>query len=704
MKQKIKEWLSMQVAKRPRRTILGAIIFFNILFVISSALVISSFSMSGTEKMHFFEAAFCTLTMILDPGCIQYVIADIGAAGVAVSVFCLITVIVGMISFTGAVIGYTTNSISEFIQHSNAGRRKLEISDHVVILNWNTRASEIVNDLLYCKMNQKVVVLVKKGKNEIEKEIAERLSDTIARENSSLRERCKGLPFWEKIAYERKHWFKNNVTVIIREGDVYSARQLKDVCLEKAKTVIILGNEMSSGICQYEKREKIETQAKGNSQTIKTLMQVADITSAEYSNDDQKIIVEITDEWTSEVVEKIIQYKQVEGKCNIVPLHINQVLGQILSQFSLMPELNLAYEELFSNRGATFYSHLTDCEDEDEFIRKYLKEHKHAIPLTIMEQSGKRHAYYVAKSEKHVQKNGYILKSDYEVKLNHDYWMEQKNIVILGHNSHCKEIMEGFRSFRNEWNYKNGEGEILRIVVIDSKENLEKVSYYREYPFVIETVVAEVYDKDIICSKIEEFVEEHEEDTSILILSDDAASNDEIDANALANLVYVQDIIRKKKIENPDFDESSMDVIVEIINPKHHDIISSYSINNVVISNRYISKMITQIGEKEDLYEFYNDILMYDSEESDDYTSKEIYVKKVSRFFEEVPGPCTVEEFIRKLYEASVDPSLPKEKRNPTIPLGYIKPGEKMVLFCGNQSSKKVELTEKDKLIMFSNH
>ena len=264
--------------------------------------------------------------------------------------------------------------------------------------------------------------------------------------------------------------------------------------------------------------------------------------------------------------------------------------------------------------------------------------------------------------------------------------------------------MEGFRSFRNEWNYKNGEGEILRIVVIDSKENLEKVSYYREYPFVIETVVAEVYDKDIICSKIEEFVEEHEEDTSILILSDDAASNDEIDANALANLVYVQDIIRKKKIENPDFDESSMDVIVEIINPKHHDIISSYSINNVVISNRYISKMITQIGEKEDLYEFYNDILMYDSEESDDYTSKEIYVKKVSRFFEEVPGPCTVEEFIRKLYEASVDPSLPKEKRNPTIPLGYIKPGEKMVLFCGNQSSKKVELTEKDKLIMFSNH
>lgn len=703
MKQKWKEWLSMQVAKRPRRTILGGIIFFNIVLVVVSAFVISSFSMSGTDEMHFFEAAFCTLTMILDPGCIQFVVADIGKAGVAISVICLLTVITGMITFTGAVIGYTTNSISEFIQHSDKGTRKLEISDHVVILNWNTRASEMVNDLLYCKTKQKVVVLAKKGKREIEKEIMERLSDTIARENAALKEKCSEMPFFEKISYEKKNWFKNDVTVIVREGDVFSSRQLKDICLEKARTVIILGNEVSSSNCYYEQKEKKEDQSKGNSQTIKTLMQVADITAADYSNDNQKIIVEITDDWTSEVVDKIIKYKQVEGKCNIVPLHINQVLGQILSQFSLMPELNLAYEELFSNRGATFYSCDTECEDEEGFVKDYLKEHLHAIPLTIMEKNGKKHAYYVSKSEKHVQKTSRPVESDYKVKLNYDYWLEQKNIIILGHNSHCKEIMEGFCSFRNEWNYKN-EKEILRVVIIDDEENLKKMNYYRDYPFVINTVVANVYDKDIICSKVEEFVDEHEEDTSILILSDDTASSEETDANALANLVYIQDIIRKRKEENPDFDENKMDVIVEIIDPKHHDIINSYSINNVVISNRYISKMITQIGEKEDLFEFYNDILMYDSEDADSYVSKEIYIKKVRRLFTEVPGPCTAAQFIRKLYEASTDLSLPIEKRNPTIPLGYIKADGKMVLFSGNQIMSKVELTKDDKLIVFSNH
>ena len=100
----------------------------------------------------------------------------------------------------------------------------------------------------------------------------------------------------------------------------------------------------------------------------------------------------------------------------------------------------------------------------------------------------------------------------------------------------------------------------------------------------------------------------------------------------------------------------------------------------------------------------YIDILRYDLEDVKIYDSKEIYVKKVSRFFEEVPGSCTAEQFIRAVYEASTELSLPKEKRNPTIALGYIKPGEDLVLFSGNQSSMKVELTENDKVVVFSNH
>ena len=221
---KIREWINIQLVKNPGQMVLAAIFLFNVVFFVLSAAVISNLSLSGTEKMGFFEAAFCTITMILDAGCIQFVVSDIGTTGVAVVVICLGIVLVGMISFTGAVIGYVTNYISSFIESANAGSRRLKIYDHSVILNWNTRASEIINDLLYCDSKQKVVVLVDSRKNEIEKEINERIADTVAKENAEVAQHCENMGFLSSFFYKRKHSFsKKKVTVIVREGDIFSS-------------------------------------------------------------------------------------------------------------------------------------------------------------------------------------------------------------------------------------------------------------------------------------------------------------------------------------------------------------------------------------------------------------------------------------------------------------------------------------------------
>lgn len=704
MKRSLREWVSMKVAKQPGMVVLLAILLFNIVFFLLSALLVSSFSVTGTGKMGFLQAAFYTITMILDAGCIQFVIDEVGEVGVSVVMICIGIIIIGMITFTGAVVGYMANYISSFVEKANSGTKKLVISDHVVILNWNTRASEIINDLLFCADRQKVVVLTPGRKAEIEKEIEERLTDTIRRENCMLKEQCRAYGFFRGgLMYWHKR-MRQTVVVVVREGDVFSSKQLSDISLEHAKTVIILGNDIHNSDCTYEQQEQNEKLYRGNAHTIKTLMQVADITGAESSDDDQKIIVEITDPWTADLVEKIIKCKQVDGKCNIVPVMINGVLGQILAQFSLMPELNMAYGELFSNQGTTFYALRQSVEEDEIFVSDYLSRHSRAIPLTMMECHGGNHAFYAAASEKEIYVENEVTETDYKVELNQNYWIERKNVIILGHNSKCTEIMRGFEAFCGEWNYKDGSEEILNLIVIDDAESLERLNYYREYPFVRETVPASIYDQELICDTINRFISANQEDTSILILSDDTARNVDIDANALANLVYVQNIVEEKKAENPNFDVESVDVIVEIIDPKHHDVVNSYSVNNVVISNRYISKMITQIGEKDALRHFYADILTYDSSDAEVYQSKEVYVKKVSRFFQTLPGECTAAEFIRAVYRASVDESLPKEKRNPTIVLGYVKPGGRMVLFHGNQEHIPVKLEEKDKLIVFSNH
>ena len=321
-----------------------------------------------------------------------------------------------------------------------------------------------------------------------------------------------------------------------------------------------------------------------------------------------------------------------------------------------------------------------------------------------MDINGESHAYYSSATDEDIAFESHVQQSDYSVSLNADYWIGKRNVIILGYNSKCVDIMDCFCTFRNEWNDMAEADEILNVLVIDEPRNIKKMNSYSEYPFVKEIVSARIYEKDKICKAIKEFICLHPDGTSILILSNDEASPEDIDANTLADLVYVQDTINEIKTEEHGFDVSKVDIIVEITNPKHHDIVGSYSVNNVVISNRYISKMITQIGAKDALFDFYTDILTYDRDDTDCYISKEIYAKKVCSLFKELPAPCTADELIRAVYYASIDESLPKKKRNPTLVLGYMKANGDMVLFEGDQSDIKVELETDDSLIVFSGH
>ncbi|WP_034451211.1 hypothetical protein [Butyrivibrio sp. AE2032] len=701
---RLKEWFSIRLAKNPGQIVLLSILFFNILFIFLSAFIISRMSLTGTEHLGFLESAYYTVNMILDAGGIAYVVEDIGPQNAIIAITCIIIVIIGMISFTGAVIGYMSNYISSFIEDSNAGNHRLQISDHFVILNWNSRALEIVNDMLYSGSCKRVVVLVSSGKEEVERQIDERLHETVKRENIKVEESCMDRSFLSRKLYCRRHRFKNELTIIVREGDVFSSKQLFDISLQRAAAVVILGEEINDTVCKYNISEKIDKYGNGNALTIKTLMQVSDITSASFSEDNQRIIVEITDDWTWDLVQKIIRSKQVDGKCNIVPIRVNQILGELMSQFSLMPELNIVYNELLSNKGATFFTAPSSGEDEVDFIRKTLAENDNVIPLTIRNDNGRDYRYFMALDERDINEKSRKSLSGIPISINRNFWLEKKKILILGHNSKCIDIMNGFASFISEWGYKDSDEMLLSIVVIDDEKNLEKMNHYKQYPFVIKTVAAELFEKDLICDSINEFLRMNEEDVSVLILSDDLVPEDEIDAGMLTNLVYVQDIINDKVEADPDFDVGSIDVIAEINDPKHHDVVSSYSVKNVVISNRYISKMITQIGEKDAIYNFYQDILVYDTDCGDAFESKEVYIKKAKDFFGELPRECTADQLIRGVFNATYDPDQPPEKQNITMVLGVVDQDGRIVLFGGDQTAFNVKIGPKDKIIVFSNH
>lgn len=695
----LKEWTSIRIAKSPAGVVLIAILLLNLIFFAIAASTLSHLTSDEMQYGGFWPSLYYTIMMVLDPGCVSAVIEDVGTAGISVIMACISIAIIGMITFTGAVIGYVTNYISDFIRDANSGVNRLTVANHTVILNWNSRASEIINDLLYSEKQEKVIVLVAENRAAVEKEIADRIADTMEKERQQLLRDCAEISFLKRWSYYRSHQMKNRVMVIVREGDTFSTQKLNDISIKTAKSIIILSKDKKSSACKYDVQEQLEHRSKGDSNIIKTLIQVSEQASATDSANNQNIVVEVNDAWTLSFIHKIIQHKEKVGKCNIVPVSVDKILGQILSQFCVMPELNIVYSDLFSNQGAVFYCRKCEPDiDTDLYISQYLRTHSNAVPLTQITAKTGSFFYYMADHENDVEKTTPADTAELAVSLNPNFWLRKRKVIILGHNSKCDAIMDGFNSFRREWNLRDAENcsEILDITIIDDKKSLERYNHYVDYPYVNEIVEADIYDRETIVNAINTVIDSHSGETSILILSDDMTSYDDMDANALAYLIYVQDIISSRIAKDPSFDTGSIDVIVEILNPKNYDTVRSYSIDNIVISNRYISKMVTQIGEKEEIFSLYEDILSYD-EDSDDYTSKELYIKPVEDFFLEMPCQCTAEQLVRAVFEAS-------SETNRNIILGYIRPHCEPVMFAGSLKQIVVALEPKDKLIIFSSH
>lgn len=680
MFRKIRERLSLNAIKNPRGIVLSYIIVFNAAILFLNSFIIFILLHNNATEIGFWRVLYYTVGMILDAGMIENIV-DLNESSLILITICLITIIIGSITFTGAVIGYVTNYISGFVDGANMNSRRLIASDHTVILNWNSRASEIINDMLYTQRKETIVVMVNSDAERIRSEINERLYLTLKTEKN----------------------LKIKLSVVVKEGSTYSIKMLQDISLEKAKTVIILGDDETGSVC---KLEEIERENKsGNANTIKTLVQVSQITSSEQSSDNQRIIVETNDQWTGNLVDKIISHKEVLEKCNIVPVSVNCILGQLLSQFCIFPELNMVYSNLFSNKGAEFFciptGDMKTSGDEEEDLKQILDCNDNIVPLAFLDSKTGPMFYYMALEEKDYYRFGSDSgekSASVKVRIRPNYGRQKKNVIILGHNSKITDIMNGFNSFREEWKTEDG-SEILNILVIDDEKSLEQNNNYKEYSYITKCIAAEIYDTDKIKNAIIDFVDTYEEDTSILILSDDHVCEKDVDSYALTNLIYVHDIICDKVKENPDFDTEKIDVIVEILNPKNYDVVSNYNVNNIVISNRYISKMVTQIGEKIELFEFYNDILKYDDEleEDDAYGSREIYIRQVKDYLEEIPPKCSAYDLIRAVYDAS-------PKGNKSILLGVTKSGGIVDLFERDQRTHMVELGPKDKLVIYSKH
>lgn len=651
-----KKWLSMRVYKRIKFFIFCFIVIVNILAVLIGGILIhlsfpAAYPNIGIGMWQIF-------TDILDPGFLGSVAANMEGGNRFTTTIEVIIILICMVTFTGTIIGYISNMITQIIENADRGPKQLYLKNHILLLNWNNRAAGILTEYLYTEVCEDVVVLSPCDRDMVSKEINAHFYETG----------YTGI---------QKH-----VKIFVKQGEPYSMTELDAVCARAARAIIVLSDMTSN---------------EGELCTLKTVMMVSQINR---NRKDCTIIVETDHKNVYELVRQI-QNENTE----IVPAYLNKIMGKILAHIALQPELNGVFRELLSHFGSEFYSipieELKDIDggqSEEEIIAQFMERYARAIPILTSRgfQSKDQDRLYLLSEERFhtsIERTGELLPLK-EVKIREEYPVPKKQIIILGSNSKIKYIFNSFLAYIENY----GE-EYLTVYFIDTEKHLKKVP---EHPCFQKTAIQNRYN----LLEIEEVLEgfRMEEIDTIVILSDDKVLASEYDMGTLVSLIDINKVLGEMDTGK------KPELIVEILNPQNYEIVQQYNIGNIIISNKYMSSMVAQLGDDSAIFELIYDMLTFDGEMDDfgmNYSetedSRELYIKNCGDYFEELPVFENRSQMLRSIYEAS-------GRNHILLGIIYADPAknavrEKEITYILSDKldeMKEIRLAAEDKLILYA--
>ncbi|MCF7933036.1 MAG: hypothetical protein K9K93_07695, partial [Acholeplasmataceae bacterium] len=330
---RIKRYLSIKREQNARALLLLGIIMFNVLLWFGSSVLayVIAPGTYGNVAGALWESG---ITWMLEPGFYD------PATDVSIRIISIVVIITSMITFSGGIIAYMASLFASVIDAARQGRNKAYLYDHILILNWNHKALELINDYGHDDETTTVVIMSDREKEEIERNLKRKLT-------------------------ENRHRGQKRLNIIVRQGDVFSKSDLEDVSASRARAVIVLSDEEAArGQMTYHK----------DILAMKTVMLVCSLETTI----EQTVIVEIKDPDSAALIKNKIG-KETPGNIHILTIMPDELMGRLIAQTLLMPALNNVYQELFSFDGAEFYA----IEERD--VKDYLLTHDKAIPIYTLE-------------------------------------------------------------------------------------------------------------------------------------------------------------------------------------------------------------------------------------------------------------------------------------------------------------------------------
>ena len=446
---KLKAKKTLKTYQKPLLVTLLTLLLINFIILAIAAIIafaIDNNNYNGALFGSNFAAVFVTaVKWMIAPNSILSYDTD----KLSIMVLAAVVIVIEMVLFSGAIVAMVTTSLRSFIDKKSKAKGKIILSNHFIILNWNSKVPDIIFNLMLKGFKNNIVILSNQTKEYIESEI-------------------KSLFLANDVTQKYK------ANLIIKEGDPLLRGNLDDISIEKASQIVVMAREdMSDG-----DDDNILNQ------DLLNLKIVLRIGSFEIPSNTQ-IVVETDSDETRQQIENIsYTVSSLKGK-SVIPVSFNRKIGQIIAQSIVSPEMAEVYLELFSFQGAEFYSI-----DSKETVEEYMNTHDNSIPVVKLNK-----LFVLADDEKEcLKRREGALSSIVPLKPVVIRPYKNCNIFVIGDNKKSEFILDNLNrsAESDEFNYQikhyhKNENDLLikdiketdgeKKVLILSDDNVSEESY-----------------------------------------------------------------------------------------------------------------------------------------------------------------------------------------------------------------------------------
>ena len=394
---------------------------------------------------------------------------------------------------------------------------------------------------------------------------------------------------------------KKHLKIFVKNGNPSSRKALKEINIDKAEAIAILG--ASSWLNASEQNDSI---------SFKILMSVISLTK------NSNIVIETDDQEVTKNIHDLMEASTELKDARISLFSRNTIVGHVLAKTAINADYPNLYYSLLSFRNGSFFA-----VDKPLSVEEALSKYSTCLPAFRYQcDGGKEFLFVNAEKEEDIHKSLFSKKRSVSAPFKKKIIKSSFTLYVIGKNDRSEAIEEAVLKHNA---LKEG---IVNLKVLPIDTDIE----------------------DLLLD-----ISKAQGKKKILILSDNNASEENIDSNVFLTLIKIK---ANKELSK------DIEVFAEIFEPSNRFALEALNISGVIIANQMVAVYMTQLLCHAESHKLYEDLLMPDGNANLTFEirqAKELFDIKEDHLEFNSRG-----DFISALYSSS---------KQEYLPIGFI--GEK---------------------------